>query len=86
MQPQITAKNAIINVNKISVAVLELNIAEMKNFIDSNEDSMNTTLLEEVLSLMITIQNELLSSGRVKREDGKLKKMRLKINVQNKYA
>jgi len=45
----------------------------MKNFIDSNEDSMNTTLLEEVLSLMITIQNELLSSGRVKREDGKLK-------------
>ena len=74
MQPQITAKTAIINVNKISVAVLELNIAEMKNFIDSNEDSMNTTLLEEVLSLMITIQNELLSSGRVKREDGKLKK------------
>ena len=86
MQPQITAKTAIINGNKISVAVLELNIAEMKNFIDSNEDSMNTTLLEEVLSLMITIQNELLSSGRVKREDGKLKKMRLKINVQNKYA
>ena len=50
---------------------LDLEIAEMQAFIEANKDIMNTTTLEQVLELMIQIRDEINSTSRVKRSNGK---------------
>ena len=43
----------------------------MEAFIEANKDIMNTTALEQVLELMIQIRDEINSTSRVKRSNGK---------------